>query len=605
MTSEKWKLPAVRAACTVFSALVLLPLFLTWANVSPASPSLQKAATAAFPVQFVDITRQAGVRFVHNNGAFGKKYLPETMGSGCAFLDYNNDNWQDILLVNGQDWPGNKRRTSYPALYRNNKNGTFTDVTREAGLAVEMYGMGVAAGDYDNDGWIDIYLSALGPDHLFKNLGDGKFADVTQGAGLQNPEYGASAAWLDYDKDGDLDLMVTHYVQWTIETDIRCSLDGVNKSYCTPESYKGASSRFYENQGKGGFADVTQKAGLFDPTGKALGVAVFDANNDGWPDLVVANDTQPNKLYINNRNRTFSERGVQSGIAFSEDGTVRGAMGVDAADYDGSGSASLIIANFSNEMLNLYHNEGGKGLFVDEAPTSTVGQASLLTLAFGCFFFDVDLDGRQDIFVANGHVENDINKVQKRVIYAQPPHLFHNRGNKQFAEITGLVGPGFKMPRVGRGAAYGDIDNDGDLDILVTTNGGPAFLWRNDGGNANRHLRIKTSGSKSNRDGIGAQVRLKLPSGTLWQQVKSGSSYCSQSELPLTFGLGKLDTVASLEVVWPSGAVDRLSNLSANQSLLIREGSGRAEPLSVTSTVSAAPRSSSPSRNPASPKPRR
>jgi enediyne biosynthesis protein E4 len=533
----------------------------------------------AFPVQFVDITQQAGIRFLHNTGAFGKKYLPETMGSGCGFLDYNNDGWQDILLVNGMDWPGHKRRTSFPALYRNNQNGTFTDVTRQAGLAVEIYGMGVAIGDYDNDGWVDIFVSTLGADRLFKNMGTGKFADVTQKAGLNDKDYGASCAWLDYDKDGDLDLIVTNYVQWTMETDIRCSLDGINKSYCTPESYKGVSSRLYQNQGNGAFLDVTQKAGVLDPTGKALGVTVFDANNDGWPDLLLANDTQPNRLYINNRNGTFAERGVQAGIAFSEDGTVRGAMGVDAADYDGSGSTSLVIANFSNEMLNLYHNEGGKGLFVDEAPTSTVGQASLLTLAFGCFFFDLDLDGWQDIFVANGHVENDINKVQKRVTYAQPPHLFHNRGNKQFAEITQLVGSSLKIPRVARGAAYGDIDNDGDLDVLLTTNGGPAVLWRNDGGNSSHFLKVRTIGTKSNRDGIGAQVRLKLSSGTQWHQVKSGKSYCSQSELPVTFGLGKAATVPSLEVVWPSGTVDRLSNLPANQFIAIREGTGRTEPV--------------------------
>jgi hypothetical protein len=544
--------------------------------------SSQTSSPKPFPVQFVDITRQAGIRFTHNNGAFGKKYLPETMGSGCAFLDYNNDGWQDILLVNGMDWPGHKRRTSYSGLYRNNKNGTFTDVTREAGLAVEIYGMGVAAGDYDNDGWTDIYISALGPDRLYKNLGTGKFVDVTQKAGLGNKDYGASSAWLDYDRDGDLDLIVTNYVQWTMETDIHCSLDGVNKSYCTPESYKGVSSRLYQNQGKGTFVDVTQKAGLLDPTGKALGVAVFDANNDGWPDLVLAHDTQPNRLYVNNQNGTFAERGIQAGIAFSEDGTVRGAMGVDAADYDRSGSASLIIGNFSNEMLNLYHNEGGKGLFVDEAPTSAVGQASLLTLAFGCFFFDFDLDGRQDIFVVNGHVETDINKVQKRVTYPQPPHLFHNRGNKQFAEITQQVGSSLRLPRVARGAAYADIDNDGDLDLLVTTNGGPAFLWRNDGGNANHFLKIKTEGTKSNRDGIGTVVRVKLPSGMTWQQVKSGSSYCSQNELPLTFGLGKnTATVPSVEVVWPSGTVDRISNLRAGQFLTIKEGSGKAESFST------------------------
>jgi hypothetical protein len=560
---------------SLFSLTVLSTLLVLASPFdNKVQPPAQRPQANAFPVQFRDVTRQAGILFQHNNGGFGKKYLPETMGSGCAFLDYNNDGWEDILLINGTDWPGHKRRTSYSALYRNNKDGTFTDVTREAGLAVEMYGMGCAIGDYDNDGFVDIYVSALGPDHLFRNLGNGRFTDVTQKSKLGNAEFGASCAWVDYDKDGDLDLYVCNYVQWSAETDIFCTLDGVNKSYCTPESYKGVSPRLYQNQANGTFADVTQKAGLLDPTSKALGVTVFDSNNDGWPDLLVANDTQPNKLYVNNKNGTFSEKGVPAGIAFSEDGTVRGAMGVDAADYDGSGYPSLVIGNFSNEMLNLYHNEGN-GLFVDEAPSSAVGQASLLTLAFGCFFFDLDLDGKQDIFVANGHVENDINKVQKRVTYAQPPQLFHNRGGKQFAEITALVGNGLKTPKVARGAAYGDIDNDGDLDLLQTTNGGPAYLYRNDGGNANHYLRIKTVGTKSNRDGIGALVRLKLPDGSAqWQQVKSGSSYCSQNQLPLTFGLGRLDKIASIEVVWPSGIVDKVSNVGADQVLTLKEASG-------------------------------
>ena len=526
----------------------------------------------SFPVQFRNVTRQAGLSFKHNNGSFGKKYLPETMGSGAAFLDYNNDDWQDILLINGKNWPGRKGSGSTMALYHNNRDGTFSDVTRKAGLNLEMYGMGCAAADYDNDGWVDLYVSALGPDRLFRNQGDGTFRDVTGKVGLGNPDFATSVAWLDYDRDGNLDLLVTNYVEWSIKTDIRCSLDGVNKSYCTPESYPGVSSRLYRNRGDGTFVDVTRKAGLLDSTSKALGVAVFDAQDDGWPDLLLANDTQPNKLYINRKDGTFRDEGISAGVAFSEDGTVRGAMGVDAADYDGSGLASLVIGNFSNEMLNLYHNEG-RGLFVDDAPTSEVGQSSLLTLAFACFFFDFDLDGKLDIFVANGHVENDINKVQRRVKYAQPPHLFHNQ-DKGFVEVAHRVGSDFVKARVGRGGAYGDYDNDGDLDLLMTTNGGPAVLWKNERDNSNRYLRVKTVGTSSNRDGIGAKVTVQLANNRLWRRVKSGSSYCSQSELPVTFGLGRSDKILSLEVLWPSGSVDKLTNLAPDQRIVIREGEG-------------------------------
>ena len=552
-------------------ALLVLPL-LVLALLGRQEGLQAGGDSKPFPVQFRNVTRQAGLSFEHNNGAFGKKYLPETMGSGAAFLDYDNDDRQDILLINGKNWPGRKGRRSTMALYRNDGDGTFTDVTRKVGLDIEIYGMGCAAGDYDNDGWVDLYVSALGPDRLLRNQGDGTFRDVTREAGLGNPEFATSVAWLDYDRDGNLDLIVTNYVEWSIETDIHCSLDGVNKSYCTPESYPGVSSRLYRNRGDGTFTDVTRKAGLLDSTSKALGVAVFDAQDDGWPDLLLANDTQPNKLYINRKDGTFRDEGISAGVAFSEDGTVRGAMGVDAADYDGSGLASLVIGNFSNEMLNLYHNEG-QGLFVDDAPTSEVGQSSLLTLAFACFFFDFDLDGKLDIFVANGHVENDINKVQRRVSYAQPPHLFHNQG-KGFVEVAHRVGSDFRTPRVGRGGAYGDYDNDGDLDLLMSTNGGPAVLWENQSNHGNRFLRVKTVGTSSNRDGIGAKVTVQLAGGRLWRRVKSGSSYCSQSELPVTFGLGRADKVLALEVLWPSGSVDKLTNLAPDQRIVIREGEG-------------------------------
>jgi enediyne biosynthesis protein E4 len=538
-----------------------------------SAPAATPTPPSNFPIQFTDVTRSSGISFKHNNGAFGKKYLPETMGAGCAFLDYNNDGWQDILFINGMDFPGHKRQTSYPALYRNNRNGTFTDVTREAGLAVELYGNGVAIGDFDNDGNADIFISALGSGRLFRNLGNGKFQDVTQKAGLSLTDYGTSCAWLDYDRDGYLDLFICNYVRWSAEGDIYCTLDGRAKSYCTPESYKGVSNRLFRNLHNGTFQDVTRAAGLSDPTSKSLGVAVSDFNRDGWPDLLVANDTQPNKLYLNHRNGTFTEKGVTAGIAFSEEGTARGAMGVDAADYDGSGFPSLLIGNFSNQMLNLYHNEGN-GLFIDEAPASSVGQASLLTLAFGCLFLDADLDGRPDLFVANGHVEDDINRVQKRVTFAQPPLLFLNRGNHQFEEVARQSGSGFSSPKVARGAAFGDFNNDGNPDLLLTTNNGPACLYRNEGGTRNHFLVIQTVGTRSNRSGIGALVRLKYPDkSTHWQIVKSGSSYCSQSQLPLIFGLGNFDRVLGVEIEWPSGQVDRWGEIRANQRLRAREGS--------------------------------
>ncbi len=373
------------------------------------------ASAFAQGVQFRDITAQAGIHFAHNNGAFGKKWLPETMGPGCAFIDYDNDGYPDILLVNGEDWPGHAKAPSTLKLYHNNHDGTFTDVTRKAGLAVSLFGMGVAVGDYDNDGFDDLFITALGQSHLFHNNGNGTFTDVTKSAGMWGPnEFSTSAAWVDYDRDGKLDLVVANYVQWSPQTDLYCTLDGAHKSYCTPESYKGASARLWHNLGSGKFEDATQKAGLYDPTSKSLGVAILDYNDDGWPDILLANDTQPNKLYLNKKNGTFEEKAVAAGIAFSEDGVARAGMGVDAADYDRSGRPSLIITNFSNQMLSLYHNEGN-GLFVDEAPRSEVGRNTLVTLGFGCFFFDYDNDGWPDIFVADGHIENEIERVQKRV----------------------------------------------------------------------------------------------------------------------------------------------------------------------------------------------
>ncbi len=535
--------------------------------------SLTLPARAQQTITFRDITAQAGIHFTHNNGAFGKKWLPETMGPGCAFIDYDNDGYPDILLINGQDWPGHpKSGPTTLKLYHNNHDGTFTDVTRKSGLGISLFGLGAAVGDYDNDGFDDIFVTALGQSHLFHNNGNGTFTNVTKPAGLWGPsEFSASAAWVDYDRDGKLDLVVSNYVQWSEPGDLYCTLDGARKSYCTPESYKGTSVRLWHNLG-GKFEDATQKAGLYDATSKSLGIAILDYNNDGWPDILIANDTQPNKLYLNRKNGSFEERAISAGVAFSEDGIARAGMGVDAVDYDRTGFASLIITNFSNQMLSLYHNEGN-GLFVDEAPRSEVGRASLVTLGFGCFFFDFDNDGWPDIFIADGHIENEIERVQKRVTYAEPPHLFRNLGNGKFDEVTSKVGAGFAAPKVARGAAYADINNDGALDILLMTNGGPAHLYRNEGG-TNQSLRVKLVGTKSNRDGIGAVVHVSSGGDKQWLVVKSGSSYLSQSELVLTFGLGSKTKADAVEVQWPSGQVDKLSNIASGQTVTLQEAKG-------------------------------
>lgn len=517
----------------------------------------------------MDVARHAGIVFVHNTGAFGKRFLPETMGPGCAFIDYDKDGAPDILLVNGSDFPGHKSKRTTLKLYRNNGKGQFSDVTARAGLGVEIYGMGAAIGDYDNDGWDDIYVTALNESRLFHNEQNGTFRDVTKTSGTNNPGYGASAAWFDYDKDGRLDLFVTNYVQWTEKGDLYCTLDGRNKSYCTPEAYKGDTSRLFHNLGGGRFEDVTQKSGIHDPTSKALGVALIDYDNDGWLDLAVANDTERNKLYRNNRNGTFTEQGTQAGIAFSEDGVARGAMGIDAADFDRSGYPSLAVGNFSNQMMGLYHNEGNR-FFIDVAPASSIGRATLLSLSFGLFFFDYDLDGLEDIFVANGHIEPEISRIQPQVTFAQVPHLFRNEGGGKFRDVAGKLG--FTRKLVARGSAYGDIDNDGRPDILLVTNGGPAYLFRNATGTPNNAIRINTVGTRSNRNGIGATIKVASANGPGWQMVRSGSSYCSQSELTLTFGLGKAAQADSVEITWPSGQKDTLRNLKANHTYTIEEG---------------------------------
>ncbi|MFZ0796809.1 MAG: CRTAC1 family protein [Terriglobales bacterium] len=532
--------------------------------------------------RLVDVTARSGIQFRHNSGAYGGKLLPETLGAGCAFLDYDRDGWQDILLVNGRDWPGHnwlghkrepKSEPSTLKLYRNNRNGTFSDATRSAGLDVEMYGMGVAVGDYDNDGYPDILITCVGQNRLFKNTGKGTFIDVTKASGMGGRQaMSTSALWFDFDRDGLLDLFVCNYVKWSAEHDVFCSLDGKHKSYCTPEAYRGETCWLFHNRGNGTFEDVTATSGIFDSSSKSLGVAMLDYDHDGWPDLLVTNDTQPNKLYRNQRNGTFKDVAVEAGIAFSAEGRARAGMGVDVADFDNSGSAGVAITNFDNEMTGLYRLSDG-GNYVDVAMQSGVGLASKDKLGFGCVFLDADLDGALDLAVVNGHIDDTVRNVSG-VGYAQPPQLFLNSGKGTFVDVAAEIDGGFSQPKVGRGLACGDFDRDGDLDLLITTNKGPAYLYRNDQTAGNRSIRVRLIGTKSNRDAIGASVRIFHGASSQSRLVKGGSSYLSQSELPVTFGLGKRDRIDRLLIEWPSGRVEEYKNLAAGRSYDCVESKG-------------------------------
>ena len=523
----------------------------------------------------MDVAAQAGIHFRHNSGAYGGKLLPETLGSGCAFLDYDADGWQDILLINSMDWPGRKRARTTLRLYRNNRNGTFTDVTQRAGLDVEMYGMGVAVGDYNNDGFPDILVTCVGQNRLFKNKGNGRFTDVTEASGFGGRRgFSTSALWFDFDRDGLLDLFVCNYVKWSPETDVFCSLDGKHKSYCTPEAYRGETCWLFHNRGNGTFEDVTAKSGIFDSSSKSLGVAMLDCDQDGWPDLLVANDTQPNKLYRNQHDGTFKDIAVEAGVAFSTEGKARAGMGVDIGDFDGSGSAGIAITNFDNEMVGLYKRVG-KDVYQDIATQAGVGLPSLNTLGFGCAFADVNLDGLLDLVVANGHIDETVRNIRGNIGYAQAPQLFLNSGRDLFRDVAAEVGTDFALPRVGRGLCYGDFDRDGDIDLLMTTNNGPACLFRNDQGSSNKGIRLRLVGTKSNRDAIGAVVRIfDTNGGSQTGMVKTGSSYLSQSELPLTFGLGRADAIARLEIEWPSGRHEEYQNLQGGRSYECTEAKG-------------------------------
>jgi len=561
---------------------------------TPEAPRkfIPEAESTGVQVTFVDITESAGIRFRHSNGARGKKLLPETMGGGCAFIDFDGDQDQDLLFINSAPWPGDPAdKTSPPpaqALYENDGGGHFTDVTAERGLALTFYGMGAAVGDYDSDGWDDIFITGIGGNRLFRNLAGKKFEDVTALAGISSDgphAWYTSAAFLDYDNDSRLDLFVCRYVDWSPEADLAQAfqITGIGRAYGPPQNFAGTFSQLYRNTGSG-FRDVSEKAGIQvrnpltgDPMGKSLGVAVHDFNEDGYADIAVANDTVQNFFFQNKGDGTFEEIGILSGFAFDAAGNTRGAMGIDCADVGTSGAKAIVVGNFANEITALYKSEQpGLLPFSDDAIAEGIGNPSRKYMKFGVFFFDFDLDGRLDIFEANGHLETEIETVQARQTYKQPAQLFWNAGPKARRGFEVLeadqVGPDLFRPVVGRGCACADIDGDGDLDVVLIPNNGEARLFRNDGGNKNGWIRLELEGTRSNRNGFGARVEARVGGKMRRAQLTSGRSYLSQCEQVITLGLGTNKEAVDVNVYWPGDeTVQKLGNLPAGSYIKVRQ----------------------------------
>jgi len=552
-------------------ALVALPSPGAWSS-TPFAPLI--------PVTFVDVAASAGIQFRHDNAASPEKYLIETMGAGCGWIDYDQDGLLDLYLVNSA--PTRVYRPAHPlssALYRNNGDGTFTDVTVKAGVAAkDLFGMGVAVGDYDNDGFPDLFVLGYGHCILYHNNGDGTFTDVTTKAGVENTgKWASGAAWFDYDNDGRLDLVIANYVDWSPEKNFYCGDRGPGmRSYCHPDDFHGQPPTLYHNNGDGTFTDVSRISGVGAKGGNGLGVVTFDYDNDGWQDIFIANDHMPNFLFHNNRNGTFSEIGYQAGVAVSEDGEFEAGMGTDAADTTGNGRMDLVVTHLDMQLARLYQNRGD-GTFDDATFRSKLSYATFHMSGFGTRFLDYDNDGNRDLFMANGHVLDNIERYHAGTHYAEPKLMFHNVGNGMFENMSDRLGLDFQLPRVSRGAAIADFDNDGDLDILVSNNGGSPQLFRNDGGNANHWLEILLIGTKSNRDGVGARVKVTAGDLTLHDQRKGGMSYQSAQDPRLHFGLGERCQIDSIEITWPSGIVTKLANLACDQIIAVKEGTGIVE----------------------------
>ena len=549
---------------------ILSPLIPVLLLLAQASSLYSQQAVATSPVVFTDVTKQAGINWVHDNALSPERYLPETVGAGCVFFDYDNDGWMDIYLVNSG--PSDFFTPAKPlknALYHNNHDGTFTDVTDKAGVAGGTFGMGAAAGDYDGDGWVDLYVTSYGRNILYHNNGNGTFTDVTEKAGVAAPGWSTCAVWFDYDKDGKLDLFVSSFVEYNKQTTCGNNRLG-QKFYCIPRVFKPRPSHLYHNNGNGTFTDVSEKSGIAKSPGKSFGVVATDVNNDGWTDLFVANDTMPNFLFINKGDGTFEEVGLRAGVAFSDNGSPRSGMGVDATDFDGDGWQDLFVANIDQELFSLYHNQ--KDLTFTDEP-GEIGAATRLLSGWGLKFFDYNNDGLPDLFLANGHPDDMVEKMTTRVKYKEPILMFENLGTK-FRDVSAQSGSVFSNSYPARGLAVGDFDNDGDLDVLISNNGEAPILLRNDGGNRNNWVGLQLVATKSNPGAVGALISWQVGARKFSRLKTAGGSYLASHDPREILGAGANGKIESIEIRWPSGKFDKLTNVPMNVYVTVVEGEG-------------------------------